>query len=221
MHLIANRHLDKANPCLYLGANYTEDGESHTEMSAEVMAAYESGVLNELVHSRLVMNLDAYASRASIPATMILHKMSEFGCSSDEIEYLKQIKRRADMGQFGLVYAGKSQGSIQTRMMGVAGACVRNFVDAKVMTLQEVLACLKVGDYPEATVLLISNFFVAKAEGGKIAEWQIADLIGLLYSRMAAKKQTFVYVSSLSELAAVYGDTVADHLKQNFKVIKA
>jgi hypothetical protein len=187
----------------------------------DLMQAYDSGVLDPSVHGRLAQNLDLYARRANIPEAMILHKMSQFECSAAEIDYVKNLKRQAIKGNYGLVYHGKETKPVMTRMMGVAGACVRNFVEARLITLQEMLANIKEGDTPTSTVLLIPNFFVAKSEGGKIADWHIAELLGVLYARMAKGQQTLLYVSDLEALRKTYGDPIASHLQNHFRAIPA
>jgi len=188
---------------------------------SEVMQAYSTGILKPEVHGRLIANLEGYARRANILEAMVLHKMSDFACLPPEIDYVKKIRRQADSGNYGLVYVGKETLPVLTRMMGVAGACLRNFVEAKVITLQELLSDIKEAKPPEATVLLIPNFFVAKSEGGKIADWHIAELLGLLYARMASGKQTFLYVSEFEALRKTYGDPIASHLQNNFKSVIA
>ena len=106
-------------------------------------------------------------------------------------------------------------------MMGVAGACLRNFVEAKVMTIQELLSDLKAGDPPDVTVLLVPNFFIEKSEGGKIADWHIAELLGVLYARVAKGQQTFLYVSNFDSLRKTYGEPIALHLQNNLRAIAA
>lgn len=185
------------------------------------MHAYDTGVLDRGVHSRLAQNLEHFAQRANIADVYILDKMSNFDCSDQEIAYVRTIKRAAAAKHFGLIYHGKETKPVMQRMMGVAGACVRNFIDAKVMSVQELFADIKAGNPPTATVLCIPNFFVAKSEGGKIAEWNISELLGVLYARMARGQQTLVYVSSMKELRTTYGDPIADHLKNNLVMTAA
>lgn len=188
---------------------------------SELMQAYDAGVLKPEIHGRLVANLDGYVRRANILESMVLHKMSSFDCTPVEIDYVKKIRRQAESGNYGLVYHGKETKPVLTRMMAVAGACLRNFVEAKVSTLQELLSDMKEGNPPDSTVLLIPNFFVAKSEGGKIADWHIAELLGLLYARMTAGKQTFLYVSDFDALRKTYGDPIAEHLRNNFRAVSA
>lgn len=190
-------------------------------MSTELMQAYATGVLIPEVHSRLAQNLEHFARRANIYESHVLNKMSKFSCSLPEISYVKSVRRQYESGLYGLMYSGKENSPVLTRMMAVAGACLRNFVDAKVVTLQELLADLKDGNPPDVSVLLIPNFFIAKENGGKIAEWHIAELLGLLYARMARKQQTFVYVSDFQALVKTYGEPMGLHLAQHFLEIAA
>lgn len=190
-------------------------------MTTAVMQAYDSGVLHPVEHSLLVKNLEHFAHRANIQDSMILNKMSTFKCSSGEIDYVKKIKRMADQNFYGMIYHGKEITPVPTRMMAVAGACLRNFVDAKVIVLQELLSDIKEGHPPDVQVLLVPNFYVAREDGGKIGDWQIAELLGLLYSRMTKGYQTFLYVSDFASLRKTYGDPIANHLEKNFRSIPA
>ena len=190
-------------------------------MNTELTEAYNAGVLHPEIHGRLVSNLEGFARRANIMESMIMHKMSAFDCSKAEIDYVRAIRRKADENVYGLVYIGKETKPVLTRMMGVAGACLRNFVEAKVVTLQELLSDMKEGHPPEATVLLVPNFFVAKSEGGKIADWHIAELLGLLYARMVRGNQTFMYVSDMDALRKTYGDPIYQHLSNHFQGVQA
>ncbi len=190
-------------------------------MESQLHQAYESGVLDPSVHGRLVANLEGYARRANIMEPMILHKMSQFDCSKEEIQYVKTLRSAAQKGLYGLVYHGKETKPVMTRMMAVAGACLRNFLDAKVMTIQELLADIKAGEPPDATALLVPNFFIERAEGGRIADWHIAELLGVLYARMARGQQTFLYVSDFDALRKTYGDPIASHLQTHFRATAA
>lgn len=172
-------------------------------------------------HSLLVKNLEHFAQRANIQDSMILKKMSAFKCGTDEIAYVKGLKKWADKDIYGMAYVGKETSPVMTRMMAVAGACLRNFVDAKVMVLQELLSDIKEGHPPDVQVLLVPNFYIAREDGGKIGEWQIAELLGLLYSRMTKGYQTLLYVSDFASLRKTYGDPIANHLENNFRVIPA
>lgn len=192
-------------------------------VSNAVQEAFDSNVLSPVDHSQFVLNLDKFARKANILEQMILHKMSDFKCSQAEIEYMRRIKIMASHNVYGMYYVGgtKNSAPVMTRMMAIAGACLRNFVDAKVVTLQELLSDIKDGSPPDVQVLLVPNFFINRAEGGKIAEWELPQLLSVLYTRMMKGQQTFLYVSDFDALRKNYGDPIADHLKNNFRTISA
>ena len=135
---------------------------------------------------------------------------------------MRTLNQHSDAGVLGLVYVGRKPASpVAQRMMALAGACLRNFINAKVMTVQEVLARLKEGNMPNPSVLFIPNFFIGKEHGGAIPAWQVAGLWGLLLDRQAEGCQTFLYVEDMDAMAAQYGDTFKDHFINYFERISA
>lgn len=190
-------------------------------MDPLVEHALATGVLNAEAHGPLLKDLDRIVVKAGIPIDMVCRSMKEF-CSDVELSYVQNLRARMAERRSGLVYVGKLPGeSVQTRMMAVAGACLRNYVNAKVMTLQDVLLALKLEKMPEPTVLLIPNFFLSKNEGGSVPEWQVSGLIGLLYARRAMDLQTFVYVQSMQELELGYGTVFRKHFESHFTAVTA
>src|SRR5271167_4407469 len=99
-------------------------------MSA-IMQAYDDGVLDRAVHSRLVQNLPGFAARAGIQDIYILQKISAHGCTDVDIGYVRTIKRAAASGVYGMRYVGAQTVPVLPRMLAVAGACIRNFVEAR------------------------------------------------------------------------------------------
>ena len=110
-----------------------------------------------------------------------------------EIEWFKKFNK--EKGEHsGLMFHGSSD--VQTRMMALCGALVRNFIDARLVTLGN-LVPMKESKEPtvdplEPTVLLVPNLHV-KTHGGKpLTAWQIQILYDALISRMTLGKQTVV-----------------------------
>ena len=68
--------------------------------------------------------------------------------------------------------------------------------------------------------LLIPNFFSSRKSGGRIAEWEVANLLGLLYQRQQDGKHTVLHVSNMKELAMEYGESFEKHLQSKFVTIK-
>lgn len=178
--------------------------------------AYASHVLDPEVHGRLVADIENVARAANIPMHLIWTSAKEY-CNASELEYLRKLPQHASDGVFGYLYSGKVSGAaVHMRMMAMAGVCVRNFINAKVMTVQEVVTALKKESMPSPSVLLIPNFFISKEQGGSLPAWQVSGLLGMLMNRQSEELQTVIYVEDLQAMAIQYGDVFAQHFKGNF-----
>ena len=105
-------------------------------------------------------------------------------------------------------------------MYALAGALVRNFVRARVITVNSVIDQSQHGRAPEATCLLIPNFFLGKADGGGLPAWQVAILYDVLLARSAQGLQTVVYVSSLDLMKKEYGFNFTRLIQTNYKTLE-
>lgn len=190
--------------------------KSKKEHVAKYAPYYESGVLDPEHHERLVMDLKSICDIAGIPDHFVFTKFSTY-CGEEEKEWLRDI-RHPEPNKAGLVYTG-SIDSINNRMMAIAGCCLRNFIDARVMTVQDVLLHEKQKELNRPKLVLVPNFFLAKSGGGNIATWEISALLGWLYHRYAKELQTVLYVADMKLLANEYGQSFANHLKKHFYFI--
>lgn len=194
----------------------------NNEMKAK---AIENGLISEDAHGMLLADLDGYTRTAGIPEHFVWTSVKDYCTEEAEMDYVLSIKgslQAKDGRVIGMVYLGDVDGAaINDRMMSIAGICLRNYINAKVMTLQDVLGALKTDTLPgNVSVLLIPNFFSSRSDGGRIAEWEVAGLLGMLYKRQQEGKHTVLHVSSLKELAAEYGTSFKKHLDGKFAVIK-
>jgi len=179
---------------------------------------YASGVLTKEKHSRLVSNISNVADDANIPTTMIAKPASEF-CGEEELNWIRAYKHLEDSEDAGLCYVGNG-GDIGVRMFAVAGAFLRNYIRARVFTLQDVIESYKGSKPLEASVLLIPNFFLRTTSGGKIPEWQLGLVLGMLYQRYSYGNKTVIYVEDLEQLGGAYGNPMKEHIERHFKIIK-
>lgn len=182
---------------------------------------YASGVLQKAHHERLVAGIDGFARDAGIQPKWIWTKLSDV-CGPEEVEYVRKFKFHQVGGEVhGLCFLRKSKDvDVSPRMAALAGALVRNFVRARVMTLGTVLDIMAAGDPVDATALLIPNFFTPKAEGGTIATWQVSALYDLLVGRGSQGLQTVISVSNVAQLSEEYGNAFAVLVRNHFKVIE-
>jgi hypothetical protein len=184
-------------------------------MSTALQAtAIENGLIDEQYHDQLLADIAAVVRQAGIPERYVWHSITEY-CGADEVDYVSNFKK-ADC-EIGMMYIGKVAGKpVNERMMAIAGACLRNYINAKVMTLYDVLGALKEGDMPSPTVLLIPDFF----DGSKVADWQINGLLGMLYKREQQDKKTIIYISDWKAMQKQYGEQFTSHLNGKFIPIR-
>jgi hypothetical protein len=182
---------------------------------------YATGVLQEDHHERLVANLDGFAHDAGIHRKWLWTSMAGV-CSPDEIDYVRQFNRNRTHGAvYGLCCVGASlKPEPELHMAAMAGALVRNFIRARVITLGSVIDQLSAGSPPEATCLLIPNFFIRKAEGGHVATWQVQTLYDLLANRGVKGLQTVVFVADMQSLAKEYGSQFATLIENHFQTVQ-
>ena len=182
---------------------------------------YASGVLHKQHHERLVAGIDGFARDAGIQPKWIWTRLADT-CGPEEVEWVTKFRRhQADGESFGLCYLRKSPDAApDVRMAAIAGALVRNFVRARVMTLGTVLDLLAAGEPVEATCLLIPNFFLAKNEGGTIAPWQVSALYDLLTHRGSMGLQTVISASSMVELGSEYGNAFSALVRNHYTVVE-
>jgi hypothetical protein len=188
--------------------------------------AISEKLIDEEYHSQLLLDVAGYTRMAGIPERFVWSSLTEYCTNEAEVRYvigLKQSLNKKDTEIIGMVYLGTPEGaSVHDRMMSIAGACLRNYLNAKVMTVQDVISALKSESMPtNVSVLLIPNFFIGKDQGGHIANWEISSLLGMLYKREQEGRHTVLYVSDQEELLAQYGDSFAQHIAKKFVQINA
>lgn len=178
-------------------------------------AIFDAGILDREYHRRLIANLDTHLERAGIPFPYIMSPLAKF-CSVEELVWVQHIRQDTD---YGLCITDEGEASVIDKMMAIAGVCLRNYIDARVMTVQQVVAALKDGTMPMPTVLLIPNFFLAGDTEGTVASWEVSELLGLLYSRLGAGRKTVLYVQNWKALEKEYGKVFAKHILSHYTIV--
>lgn len=173
------------------------------------------GILNKDYHERLLSDIDRVAAVAGIPTYFVWSRLSQY-CTDEDVAWVKKMRAGND---HGLAYVGTSDKPVLDRMMAITGACLRNYTDARMMSVQDVIRLLKAGDMPSPTVLLIPNFCLGASMGGNIPSWEVSSLLGLLYSRLAKNLKTVLYVESLAVLEKGYGAPFRQHIESHYSVI--
>lgn len=184
-------------------------------MSTLKQTAIDNGLIDEAAHELLLADLGHWSRQAGIPESFVFSSIHKYCDKAAELEYVESLLD-PNIDVIGMMYTGKIGGaSINDRMMAIAGVCLRNYINAKVMTVQDVIQSLKDNTMPSPTVLLIPNFFMSSKKG-HIAEWQVSGLLGMLYKRQQEGKQTVLYLSNKKELEAEYGESFTAHMNGKF-----
>lgn len=177
---------------------------------------FEIGILNREYHDRLIADLKRFANKAGIPPEFVWSKMSKY-CTDEDMNWVRKMREGKDNG---LVYVGSGfDVPVEDKMMAIAGACLRNYIDAQVMSVQDVLLRLKNDNMPNCTVCLVPNFAMSNLDSQSVASWQTAHLLGWLYSRMAKNLKTVLYVGSMDSLNQGYGESMVKHIKTHYTLL--
>lgn len=177
---------------------------------------YSFGVLRPEHHDRLVADLVGFAYDAGIQPQHICTPLPDI-VTEAERNYLRKFRSLRSNGVSGMVLTGKNvNGKVEHRMAAFAGALVRNFIRARVMTLGTVLDHLPRHDMPSVSALLVPNFFSPANDAGSVASWQLSALYDHLLFRHMNGLQTILYASDLDLMAKEYGMTFRRHLDCHF-----
>ena len=170
-------------------------------------------VIDKIVHRQIIARMDEFCSTANVPEQYVRRSMRGI-CKDVEIEWVRSFPVTKDLGLAGLVIEGTLH--TQTRCMAICGTLVRNFIDARMMSVNSV-----VDDHDGALVpsaLVIPNLYIkTKDTKSALSPWQVQKLYDVLLSRMAASKPTVVCVENMQGLRADYGNPFAEHLVEHFE----
>lgn len=171
-------------------------------------------VIDADYHRLLIKDLPRFAQTANIPQSMVYEPLSSY-CGEDEIQWVANLKNHVDKGRFGMVYFGSGYNPrVDLRMMAIAGACLRNFLDARVLPLH---VLLDKEETPDPTLLLIPSF--CTTETTTLASWKRLEVADIILQRQFAGKMTVVQVDDVSALAKVYGVAVQDLIVNSYQQI--
>lgn len=177
-------------------------------------SVFEAGILDREFHSRLIADLDRLAKKAGIPSHYVWTKLGDF-CTPEEIDWVRKARSSSD---HGLVLCSPLSSPVECKMGAMAGAFLRNYINARVMTVQEVLDIMKSGNSVSPTVALVPNFSMSKSDVASVAPWESAQLLSWLYSRLVDGKKTVLFVGSMKALEESYGEAMAKHLRSHYSI---
>jgi hypothetical protein len=179
------------------------------------MQLMAGSVLDETVHQRLLADIEHVCSTANVPQQYV-HQSMKGIASAEEIAWVQRFHVHRREGMAGLALLGVK--NPETRMMAICGALIRNFIDARIIPLNTMLAMQEKNLMPDPTCLLVPNMFLASA-GKSIPAWKVQIAYDVLLNRFTMNKPTIMYVESLNDLANAYGKVFSDHIESHYKLI--
>jgi hypothetical protein len=172
---------------------------------------FTSKLLDPKVHERLIADLDQVVSTAGVPRSAVWTPLSS-ACTPAEVAWVRYLRNPDNAG---LVIIGTS---VELKMTAIVGACLRNYTDARMMSVQECLRRVKDDSLPQCTVLLIPNFCLGKDDGGDIPTWEVSGLLGMLIDRSARPLKTVISVPSMAVVEKQYGKNMRRLIETRFCV---
>ena len=176
---------------------------------------YETGVLMQEVHERLVADIEHIADAAAIQKRWIWTPLAGV-VGEPVVQWVRTFRKHSQMNLSGLCLIGPKPQDAAMQVSAVTGALIRNFIDARVMTCAQIYERAKSGEVPNPTCLLISNFFLGESHGIKLASWEIAALQDLLFDRHMRGQSTVIYATNLDAMASEYGSAITQLVQANY-----
>lgn len=181
---------------------------------------YASGVLKKEVHERLVDDLAAVAGDAAIQPRWVWTRLADV-CTPKIVQWVTRFRFHANDGRYGLALVGENAEFVpEEACAAIAGALVRNFIRARVVTVQDLVLATQDGEVPKLSCLLVPNFFAAGQKQASQSQWRLTLLLDALISRQMAGLQTVVCVSDLAAMEKDYGRAFRRHLEDFYQPVE-
>ncbi len=170
-----------------------------------------NSVLDPEKHKRLLADLPGICSVARIPQRYV-HETMVGRNSDEEIDFVRHYRTHLDAAIPGLVIVGAT--NPQERCMGIVGALLRNYIDARLWTVNDLLD--KTMGAQEATVLCIPDFFVGTKHGKQFASHEIRRIHSALIGRQAVNRMTVLCINDGQGVMETYGSMIHSMLSEGF-----
>lgn len=173
---------------------------------------YEPGVLSVEAHWQLVPQIKMLAEQAGIPEYYIYHTAQKI-LIAEEIDYVANWRSLPAKAFAGAVFLKSDENYIE-KMHCIVGLMLRNYMDARYITLQDLVERLKLHEPITSRLFCIPNF--AMAEGSEIARWERSDVISFLLNCHANGVQVIVGADNKLQIEKQYGSVIATHVSNHF-----
>ena len=168
----------------------------------------EGSPLKRHVHQRLIQDKAYYCRLAGIQPHWLWQPLASH-TGTKELKWVVRYPHLSNNGTAGLILCGDPNDA-NTRMPAICGALVRNFVDARIRTVDEVLD-RKESDMPdrEASCLMFPTFC---SNAGDVPDWKRTAFWELLSDRERNGRLTVLFAVSMEAVRLIWGVTLYDVL---------
>ena len=168
-------------------------------------------ILDPVKDAGLIADLPRICKLANVHPEFVRRSSKPF-LTAPELDWICRVPEHRRAGR-GLVLTGVQQVSPDLKFQAMAGVLLRNYTDARFMTVHTLLSLLEDGERPAPTVLLIPNLF------GASQSKLVHELYDFFINRRCGGKVTAVYVEDLAKMERAFGWLFAQHLKDNYEII--
>lgn len=185
-------------------------------MRAEIFDGpwWAAGTLDKSVHAPLIANRVGHARRAGLGEAYMhcIWQQLPPEILPHEKEWMHNIVRKIAQPQH-LALAG-DYSRVCDRMRVYTGALVRNFIDARIMSVAELLQYGMSGEELKATVLFIPDFATSDAE--KASDAVKRAITGVIRPRLINGQVMCIYAHDKEAISRAYGKEMAADVGATF-----
>ncbi len=180
-----------------------------------VKAAVKKGILDEDHHHPLIRRIDFFSKQCRVPVPFICMEAKRF-MTTNQREAIKNWRETQDDGCKGFFFHGSPDKSITEVFLTAAGWMIRNSIDARIYTANEIVLSMQEDDLPDCTVLFIPDLVIGNKA---VVEWVGRLITGALIQRATADLFTIVYADNQHHPETVYGQTLAKHIHNLYQKV--
>jgi hypothetical protein len=177
-----------------------------------------ASILDPMVHGPLLADLAHVCETANVLPEFVRCSAKPF-LTAAELRWVRYFKKHRKSG-CGLVLTGKQAIPPEIKFQAIAGVLIRNYVDARVISVHTLLSLVEDDELPVPTVLLIPNLYLA-SQSKALPAWRLHALHDLLIQRRCSAKVTVVYVEELTKMEIAFGPVFAQHVTYGNELISA
>lgn len=129
-----------------------------------------------------------------------------------DVRFLKDYWESKKKGIAGYLKLGGSNSSKKFSYM--AGAFIRNFIDARIYTLEQ---CLNLdSDQIQASVIFVPDFCPDLVDAKPMPSWKLQQVYSFLITRQSLDKMNVLYVHDSKMAKKLLGSSIIEHLENNY-----